>query len=253
MLTVLSPAKKLSKECFVKTNNHNLPQFLDDSVGLVKELKKMPPPEYMSLMGISENLAELNWERMQEWNKTFTPDNSREAIFSFMGDTYSGLDAESLTNQDLEFAQNNVRILSGLYGLLRPLDLMKPYRLEMGTNFAIGKDKNLYEFWRRKITDSLNSELNEAELFIDLASEEYSSVVDKNALKVKTITPKFKDFKNGKLKIISFYAKKARGLMVRYIIDKNVQDYKSLLDFNYEGYAYSEKYTQLESEPVFVR
>ena len=161
MLTVLSPAKKLSKECFVKTNNHNLPQFLDDSVGLVKELKKMTPPEFMSLMGISESLAELNWERMQEWNKTFTPDNSREAIFSFMGDTYSGLDAESLTNQDLEFAQNNVRILSGLYGLLRPLDLMKPYRLEMGTKFSNKRGKNLYDYW----DDSLSNNINETMSF----------------------------------------------------------------------------------------
>jgi hypothetical protein len=147
----------------------------------------------------------------------------------------------------------SLRILSGLYGILKPLDLIQPYRLEMGTNFAVGKDKNLYEFWRRKITDSLNFELSEAELFIDLASEEYSSVIDKNVLKAKIISPKFKDYKNGKLKIISFYAKKARGLMVRYIIDNNIEGYKSLLGFNYGGYAYSEEYTQLESEPVFIR
>ena len=147
MLTVLSPAKKLSKECFVNTDKYQSPQFIKESIGLVKELKKMTPLDLMSLMSISENLAELNWERMQQWNDKFEPENSREAIFSFMGDTYSGLDADSLGPQELDFAQDNIRILSGLYGVLRPLDLMKPYRLEMGTKFANKRGKNLYEYW----------------------------------------------------------------------------------------------------------
>ena len=141
MLTVLSPAKKLSKDCFVKTDQFHKPQFLDESKALVGKMKKMTPTDFMSLMTISENLAELNWERMQNWDEKFNPENSREAIFSFKGDTYSGLDADSLSDQDLNFAQENIRILSGLYGILRPLDLMKPYRLEMGTSFANKKGK----------------------------------------------------------------------------------------------------------------
>ena len=144
MLTVLSPAKKLSKDCFVKSDRYQKPQFLEKSKDLVSRLKKMTPPELMSLMTISENLAELNWERMQKWNEVFNPKNSREAIFSFMGDTYSGLDADSLTDRDLEFAQKNIRILSGLYGILRPLDLMKPYRLEMGTTFLRMKKEKIF-------------------------------------------------------------------------------------------------------------
>mgnify|MGYP001326678769 FL=1 len=153
MLTVLSPAKKLSKECFVKTDQYQSPQFIKESLGLVKELKKMTPLDLMSLMGISENLAELNWERMQQWNDKFEPENSREAIFSFMGDTYSGLDADSLGPQELDFAQDNIRILSGLYGVLRPLDLMKPYRLEMGTKFVNKRGKNLYQYWEDSLAN----------------------------------------------------------------------------------------------------
>ena len=254
MLTVLSPAKKLSKECFVKTNNHNLPQFLDDSVDLVKELKKMTPPEYISLMGISKNLAELNWERMQEWNKTFTPDNSREAIFSFMGDTYSGLNAESLTNQDLEFAQNNVRILSGLYGLLRPLDLMKPYRLEMGTKFSNKRGKNLYDYWDDSLANYINEDLSDhnENVVVNCASVEYFKAIDRPSLEPKIITPQFKDMKNGTYKMISFFAKKARGMIARFIFQNRIESAKDILAFNLGGYSYNVSLST-PTQPVFTR
>ena len=251
MKMIISPAKSLNPKLGIPETKFSQPCFINDALKINGSLKKKSADDLSKLLKISSNLASLNWERNQNFKIPFDQNNSTPSIYFFDGDVYKGIDSESLSLDKLDNMNKRLRILSGLYGILKPLDLIQPYRLEMGTNFAIGKDKNLYEFWRRKITDSLNSELNEAELFIDLASEEYSSVVDKNALKVKTITPKFKDFKNGKLKIISFYAKKARGLMVRYIIDKNVQDYKSLLGFNYEGYAYSEKYTQLESD-LFV-
>ena len=253
MKMIISPAKSLNPKLGIPQTKFSQPCFINDALKINGSLKKKSADDLSKLLKISSNLASLNWERNQNFKIPFDQNNSTPSIYFFDGDVYKGINSESLSLDKLENMNKRLRILSGLYGILKPLDLIQPYRLEMGTNFTIGKDKNLYEFWKRKITDSLNSELNEAELFIDLASEEYSSVVDKNALKVKTITPKFKDFKNGKLKIISFYAKKARGLMVRYIIDKNVQDYKSLLGFNYEGYGYSEKYTQLESEPVFVR
>jgi len=253
MLTVLSPAKKLSKECFVKTDLYQSPQFLKESKSLVKELKKMAPLDLMSLMGISENLAELNWERMQQWNEIFKPENSREAIFSFMGDTYSGLDADSLGTQELDFAQSNIRILSGLYGVLRPLDLMKPYRLEMGTKFPVEKNKNLYEFWKQKITSFLNDELEENELFVNLASNEYFSAIDAKILNTRVITPQFKDYKNGTLKMISFFAKKARGMMVRYLLDVENPSAASMLNFDYGGYAYSEEHTASDLSPVFIR
>lgn len=206
----------------------------------------------MELMDISEKLAELNWQRNQDWTLPFSLENARQAVFAFDGDVYTGLDVYSLPTEKLSVLQDKLRILSGLYGLLKPLDLMQAYRLEMGTSMAVGTKKNLYEFWKKTITDALNKELENEELFINLASNEYFSAVDVKKLKVPVITPEFKDYKDGKLKMISFFAKKARGLMVRYIIDNNVETLEELKNFNYEGYAFDANLSS-ENKLVFTR
>ena len=254
MLTVLSPAKKLSKECFVKTDRYQSPQFLKESKGLVKDLKKMTPLDLMSLMGISENLAELNWKRLQQWNETFEPENSREAIFSFMGDTYSGLNAASLSAEDLGFAQDNIRILSGLYGVLRPLDLMKPYRLEMGTKFANARGKNLYDYWEDSLSNHIKKELigHKENVVLNCASLEYFKVIDRPSLDTNVITPQFKDMKNGQYKMISFFAKKARGMMARFIIQNRIEHLDDILTFDLGGYSYN-KSLSTPNQPVFTR
>ena len=254
MLTVLSPAKKLSKECFVKTDLYQSPQFLKESKSLVKDLKKMTPLDLMSLMRISENLAELNWERLQQWDETFEPENSREAIFSFMGDTYSGLNAESLSAQDLGFAQNNIRILSGLYGVLRPLDLMKPYRLEMGTKFANARGKNLYDYWEDSLSNHIKKELigHKENVVLNCASLEYFKVIDRPSLDINVITPQFKDMKNGQYKMISFFAKKARGMMARFIIQNRIENVNDIRTFDLGGYSYN-KSLSTPNQPVFTR
>jgi len=238
MKIVLSPAKSLNFEKVVPTLSFTEPQFLKEAATIQRTLKKKKPKVLSQLMDISEKLAELNWQRNQEWDTPFTLQNSRQAVFAFDGDVYTGLDVYSLPLDKLSFLQDKLRILSGLYGLLKPLDIMQPYRLEMGTSMAIGKNKNLYEFWKKTITKTLNSELEKGELFINLASNEYFSAVDSKTLKVPIITPEFKDYKDGKLKMISFFAKKARGMMVRYIIDTNAETIEDLKGFNYEGYAY---------------
>lgn len=238
MKIVISPAKSLNFEKEVPTTTFSEPQFLKQATTIQRTLKKKKPKELTELMDISDKLAELNWQRNQDWNTPFTNHNARQAIFAFDGDVYTGLDVYSLPLDKLEVLQNKLRILSGLYGLLKPLDLMQAYRLEMGTAMAIGKNKNLYEFWKKTITVALNSELKKGDLFINLASNEYFSAIDAKALKVPVITPEFKDYKDGKLKMISFFAKKARGMMVRYIIDVNAETIDDLKGFNYEGYAF---------------
>ncbi len=238
MKIVISPAKSLNFEKQLPTNLFSEPQFLKQANSIQKVLKKKKPKVLSELMDISDKLAELNWQRNQNWETPFTPDNARPAIFAFDGDVYIGLDAYSIPVEKLNDLQDKLRILSGLYGLLKPLDLMQAYRLEMGTNIAIGKSKNLYEFWKQTIIKQLNSELQKDELFINLASNEYFNAVDVKKLKAPIITPEFKDYKDGKLKMISFFAKKARGLMVRYIIDTNAENLDDLKKFNYEGYAF---------------
>jgi hypothetical protein len=238
MKIVISPAKSLNFEKQLPTLNYTEPQFLKQATIIQNTLKKKKPKQLSELMDISEKLAELNWQRNQEWKPPFTLKNARQAIYAFDGDVYTGLDVYELANDKLAVLQNKLRILSGLYGLLKPLDLMQAYRLEMGTTLLIGKNKNLYEFWKKTITQSLNDELKTGELFINLASNEYFSAVDVKALKVPVITPEFKDYKDGKLKMISFFAKKARGMMVRYIIDTNAETIDDLKGFNYEGYAF---------------
>ncbi len=238
MKIVISPAKSLNFEKELPTNRFSEPKFLKEATTIQKTLKKKKPKQLMELMDISDKLAELNWQRNQDWQTPFTTENARPAVYAFDGDVYQGLDVYTLPEDKLDDLQDKLLILSGLYGLLQPLDLIQPYRLEMGTSLPIGKNKNLYEFWKKTITKQLNSELQKDELFINLASNEYFSAVDAKALKVPVITPEFKDYKDGKLKMISFFAKKARGLMVRYIIDTNAETIDDLKAFNYEGYAF---------------
>ena len=238
MKIVISPAKSLNFEKELPVSIYSEPKFLKQAATIQRTLKKKKPKALSQLMDISDKLAELNWQRNQDWQTPFTKDNARPAVYTFDGDVYHGLDVYSLPLDKLEGLQDKLRILSGLYGLLKPLDLMQAYRLEMGTSLPIGKNKNLYEFWKKTITKELNSELKKGELFINLASNEYFSAVDAKALKVPVITPEFKDFKDGQLKMISFFAKKARGMMVRYIIDTNAETIDDLKGFNYEGYGF---------------
>jgi cytoplasmic iron level regulating protein YaaA (DUF328/UPF0246 family) len=238
MKIVISPAKSLNFDKELPTAVYTEPLFLKESRQIQKVLKKESPKELSELMHISDKLADLNWKRNQDWTTPFSPENARPAIYTFDGDVYSGLDTYSIPLDKLETLQDSLRILSGLYGLLKPLDLMQAYRLEMGTKLPVAENKNLYEFWKTKITTSLNKELKDGELFVNLASNEYFSAVDVKALKVPVITPDFKDYKNGKLKIISFFAKKARGMMVRYIIDNDAKTIDDLKGFNYDGYQF---------------
>ncbi|MBA4154410.1 peroxide stress protein YaaA [Flavobacterium sp.] len=239
MKIVISPAKSLDFERPLPTLKSTTSCFLKEANVIHKQLKKQKPKQLMELMDISDKLADLNWQRNQERDLDhFTPENSRQAIYAFNGDVYIGLDIKTLPIEKIDVLQDKLRILSGLYGLLKPMDLIQPYRLEMGTKFPIGKNKNLYEFWKTKITKEINNELTKDELFINLASNEYFDAVDVKALKVPVITPEFKDYKDGKLKMISFFAKKARGMMVRYIIDTNAETIDDLKGFNYEGYAF---------------
>ncbi|MFV8442408.1 peroxide stress protein YaaA [Flavobacterium sp. LB2P44] len=238
MKIVISPAKSLNFEKELPTKLHTEPLFLKESRLVHKVLKEKKPSDLSDLMSISDKLADLNWKRNQEWKTPFTPANARPAVYTFDGDVYTGLDAYTITPKKIDALQDSLRILSGLYGLLKPLDLIQAYRLEMGTKLPVGESKNLYDFWKQTITKALNKELKEGELFLNLASTEYFGAIDAKALKVPVITPEFKDYKNGKLKIISFFAKKARGMMVRYIIDSDPQTIDDLKGFNYDGYQF---------------
>ncbi|NQY05063.1 MAG: peroxide stress protein YaaA [Flavobacteriaceae bacterium] len=254
MKIVVSPAKSLNYESELPTYQYSEACFLNEAERLNKLLKKKSPKVLKELMGISDNLAELNWQRNQDWNLPFTAENARPSVYAFNGDVYNGLDAYTIPEKKLGQLQGTLRILSGLYGVLKPLDLMQPYRLEMGTKFPVGKHKNLHDFWKKKVTEKLNEELEEGELFVNLASNEYFAAVDSKVLKTSVITPIFKDWKNDKLKVISFFAKKARGSMARYVLDTNAQTLEDLKGFNYDGYAFSEEYSNLEkNELVFVR
>jgi hypothetical protein len=254
MITVLSPAKKLSKECVGRTDDYDLPRFLDRSEELVAQLQGMDPGDLMALMGVSEKLAILNWERMQNWKKTFKPNSSMESAYCFMGDTYTGLDAGSLSDDDMAFAQGNTRILSGLYGILRPLDLMMPYRLEMGTKLKNKVGNNLYDYWGDILVESINNELkdHEQQVVINCASVEYFRSIDRPALNAEVVTPQFKEIKNGQMKMISFFAKRARGMMARYIIQNQIKDKTDILAFDLGGYSYDPLLSE-PSTPVFTR
>ncbi|HWR94995.1 MAG TPA: peroxide stress protein YaaA [Flavobacterium sp.] len=238
MKIVISPAKSLDFESQLPTDKFTKPKFLSDSKIINKVIKQKSPKELSELMSISDALAELNFQRNKKWKTPFTPENARPAIYSFSGDVYIGLDVKTLPLEKLPFLEDRLRILSGLYGLLKPLDLIQPYRLEMGTKIKVGENKNLYDFWKQKLTTSLNKELKKGELFINLASNEYFSAIDTKMLKVPVITPEFLDLKDGKLKMIGFFAKKARGMMVRYIIDSEAKTIDDLKGFNSDGYGF---------------
>ncbi len=253
MKIVVSPAKSLDFETTLPTKKYSSPAFLSEAEKLNGVLKKKSPKKLSELMSISDKLAQLNWQRNQDWSLPFNTENARQAVYAFNGDVYTGLNVYTLPEEKLNLLQDQLRILSGLYGVLKPLDLIQPYRLEMGTKLKIGRKNSLYEFWKKTITQQINDELQEGELFINLASNEYFSAVDTKALKVPIITPQFKDWKGDKLKMISFFAKKARGMMVRYIIDTDAKTIEDLKGFNYEGYGFSEEYTTKPNELVFVR
>lgn len=250
---VISPAKSLQFDKQLPTSTQTQPHFSGEAEKINSLLKKKSPKQLSQLMSISDKLAELNWERNQAFQLPESKENTRAAIYAFNGDVYQGLDAYTLADEKIDQMQNQLRILSGLYGLLKPLDGIQPYRLEMGTSFKVGVHKNLYSFWKDKITAQLNSEMESNELFVNLASNEYFSAVDSKMLNAEIISPQFKDFKNGKLKIISFFAKKARGMMARHLIENNASTLEDVLSFSSGGYAFNESETKDPLNPVFVR
>ena len=253
MKIVISPAKTLDFKSKLPTTRATQPEFLDQAIQINQKLEGKSKNAIAKLMDISDKLAELNYQRYKEFNTPFTKQNARPAIYAFAGDVYTGLDVYTLPINKLNKMQDSLRILSGMYGLLRPLDLIQPYRLEMGTKLTVDRKKDLYAFWKEILTEKLNSELTENELFLNLASVEYFSAIDGKKLKVPVISPVFKDFKNGELKIISFFAKKARGSMARFAIDNNVKTLEDLKAFDYDGYGFSETHSEKENEPVFIR
>lgn len=254
MLIVISPAKTLDYETPPATSKATKPLLLDDSQILINDLKTLAPHDISSLMGISDKLGSLNYDRYQQWQLPFNKSNAKQAVLAFQGDVYTGLKAETFNEEQFQFAQQHLRILSGLYGLLRPLDLMQPYRLEMGTKFANARGKDLYQFWGETITDLLNKHLKTAktETLVNLASNEYFKSVKASKLKADIITPVFKDLKNGQYKVVSFYAKKARGLMSAYIIEKGITDVSKIKRFTRQGYRYNKELSK-NNEWVFTR
>ncbi|MEE3118676.1 MAG: peroxide stress protein YaaA [Pseudomonadota bacterium] len=253
MLMVISPAKTLDYESPLATETYTQPDFLDDACELIDQLKELEPHEVSNLMSISDKLGQLNAERFRTWHTPFTPENARQAALAFKGDVYTGLDADSFSEDDFAFAQSHLRMLSGLYGLLRPLDLMQPYRLEMGTKFENKRGKDLYAFWGSIITNELNRLLAKDDgVLVNLASNEYFKSVRKKALDARIVTPQFKDWKNGQYKMISFYAKKARGLMCRFAIQNRITQADDLKGFNLDGYYFSDEQSSGDNW-VFLR
>jgi cytoplasmic iron level regulating protein YaaA (DUF328/UPF0246 family) len=252
MKLVISPAKSLNYDSKLPTGFSSESCFLNEAKELNTLLKKKSPKALSELMHISPKLGALNYERNQNWSLPFSSENARQAIYAFDGDVYRGLDAYSISEEKLDILQDTVRIISGLYGLLKPLDLIQPYRLEMGTKFPVGKNKNLYEFWRKKITTALNDELYEDELLVNLASQEYFKAIDVKALKAPIIHIDFKEFKNGQFKTIAIFSKRARGLMTRYIVDSNAQNVEDLKNFNTDRYILDDQLST-ENKLVFTR
>jgi len=254
MLIVISPAKTLDFDSPPKIRQYSEPVFLDESQLLINKLKKYTPKKLSKLMGISDKLGNLNVARYNAWQAPFTPDNAKQALLAFKGDVYIGLNAESFSAADLKYAQNHLRILSGLYGVLRPLDLMQAYRLEMGTKLSTRQGKDLYGFWDKKITESINQDLEKdrSGILINLASNEYFKSIQRKQLDAEIVTPVFKDYKNGKYKFISFLAKKARGSMASFIVKNRIKDVKDIKNFRVDGYAY-DKASSSEAKLVFLR
>ena len=241
MLVVISPAKTLDFETAYPNAKVTRPRMLNATSELVEQLRQYSSTDLQKLMGISSKLGDLNAERYQQWQLPFNKSNAKAALFAFQGDVYVGLDAQQFDQDGLDFAQQHLRILSGLYGLLRPLDLIQAYRLEMGTSLETGRGRTLYDFWADDITKAINKDLKaiKSQTLVNLASNEYFNSISTEALKAEVITPVFKDYKNGKYKILSFFAKKARGAMSAYIINKHITDPTALKKARVDGYQYS--------------
>ncbi|WP_404652836.1 peroxide stress protein YaaA [Raoultella terrigena] len=254
MLILISPAKTLDYQSPLATTRYTQPELLEYSQQLIGVARQLSAPQIGKLMGISDKLADLNATRFHDWHPEFTPKNARQAILAFKGDVYTGLQAETFDEADFDFAQQHLRMLSGLYGVLRPLDLMQPYRLEMGIKLENARGKDLYQFWDETITDTLNQALKAQgdDVVINLASDEYFRSVKTKRLQGQIIKPVFLDEKNGKFKVISFYAKKARGLMSRYIIENRLTRPEQLTRFDSDGYFFDADASN-KGEMVFKR
>jgi len=254
MLIVISPAKTLDFESPANSNIYSDASFLKDSKLLIKELQKLKADDITDLMGISPQLAQLNFERFHQWHLPFTTENAKQALLAFKGDVYTGIDTTTFSNEDFKRSQSDLRILSGLYGVLKPMDLIQAYRLEMGKKIKTRRGENLYQFWGDTITKSVNKSLkeNKHKHLINLASNEYFKSINKKKIRAEIITPSFKDLKNGEYKMISFFAKKARGLMTRFIIQNKITDPEELKAFDLDGYMYNSALSK-EKEPVFTR
>jgi len=254
MLVVLSPAKTLDFTTPPTTRKFSLPEYLDESGELIDVLRQRSPRQLEKLMSISPRLADENASRYRSWQRPFTPDNAKQALLAFRGDVYLGLEAEQFDQRDLNWAQKHLRILSGLHGVLRPLDLIQPYRLEMGTALKTPRGRSLYDFWGGRITDALNEAIAEQgqPLLINLASKEYFDAVDTRALDARVITPHFRDWKNGQYRFLSFFAKKARGLMAAYVVRHRVRTQKALRAFDWAGYRFDADQSS-DDDWVFLR
>lgn len=254
MLIVLSPAKSLDFSQPSGTTDYSIPPFLSETEKLVKKLKLFSPEQLVKLMGVSPELGKLNAERYQNWHLPFTPENAKQAVFAFSGEVYTGLQASTLSEKSLNHARKKLRILSGLYGLLQPLDLIQPYRLEMGTRLQMGRNINLYHYWGNKITDAVieATENSGSKVLVNLASAEYFKSIRTDRLKLPVITPVFKEHKNGSYKIVTVYAKRARGLMTRFILDNNIDNPDDIQAFDVDGYHFNPRMSKLEA-PVFTR
>ena len=254
MITVISPAKKLDYESSICTEEFTIPEGLDRSEKLINKLQRSSKKAISTMMDVSDNLTELNMQRYSEWTADLTQGETRQPLLAFKGDVYQGMKNEALTPDDLRFAQDHLRILSGLHGLLRPLDLMKPYRLEMGTKLAVSGKKDLYGFWGDEITDRLNAALEASgnDTLVNLASGEYFKAVNTKKLNAKIITPVFKDMKNGQLKVIFLYAKQARGMMAGYILRNRINNAEDLKGFEDGGYRFTQDLSD-ETTWVFTR
>jgi len=252
MIVIVSPAKKLDFETPAPTTKFTQLEALDKSKNLIKELRKYKPKEISSLMKLSDKLTDLNVKRYKDFKTPFSLKNAKQAIFAFKGDTYVGFDAETMKAADINYAQKHIRILSGLYGLVSPLDLIQPYRLEMGTKFSCDGNKNLYDFWEETITDQLNNLLKKEKILVNLASKEYFGAVNIKKLNAEIITPVFKQKKGDEFKMVALFAKRARGMMSRYIVDNRIKNTTDLNSFNVDGYKYNKKLSS-KLEPVFTR
>ena len=252
MKVLLSPAKSLDFKSKLPTEKNSFLCFEKEAEFLNSILKRKSPKELSDLMGVSSKIADLNYERNHNWSLPFNSKNARQAVYAFSGDVYRGLDAYSIDTKKVDFMQSTVRIISGLYGLIKPLDLIQPYRLEMGTKLSFDNNRNLYDYWKEKITNQLNSELLENEPVLNLASNEYFKAIDSKVVNADIYSANFKQYKDGNYKTIAIFSKKARGMMTRYIIENNITDINSLKSFNYDRYIFNENLSS-DKELIFCR